>query len=208
VSAAPEPLTKRQRQGAESRGVILDAAERLMALNGVAGTSISALTSESGLPASSIYWHFGSKDGVLVAVMERGAERFFQSLAPTESFIGSTQERVTAQLEDTSRALEEHGDFLRLLLTLVLLRGEGSDTAGTVIASLRGRGRERAEEMLVAAGGGGLSARWSTRELGSFALAAIDGAFIAHHEDPEVDLFNLLRQLAAALVVLMDPERG
>lgn len=48
-------------------------ASRLMATRGYDGTSISALAKSSGLPASSIYWHFGSKEGVLKAVMERGA---------------------------------------------------------------------------------------------------------------------------------------
>ncbi len=72
--------TKRQLQGDQSREEILDAATRLMAARGYAGTSVSDIARESGLPASSIYWHFASKTGVLTAVMERGAARFFGDL--------------------------------------------------------------------------------------------------------------------------------
>lgn len=193
-------LTKRQQQGVESREQILDAAERLMATRGVTGTSMSALTQVSGLPASSIYWHFGSKDGVLVAVMERGAQRFFASLAPPESFSGSPAERVRAQLYDTARALEEHGDFLRLLLTLLLLHREGGDATGAMIAGLRREARGRIEAMLtLARGSRARSGRRATADLTSFVLAVVDGAFIAHLEDRAVDPRDIFARLAPVL---------
>ena len=187
-------MTKRQLQGAESREQILDIAEGLMAERGVTGTSISALTKASGLPASSIYWHFGSKDGVLVAVMERGSERFFVSLAPPESFKGTGAERIRAQLDDTAEAITEHGDFLGLLLTLILVHHESTDEASTVIARVRAEARSRVDRMLIAADGG--SPRRRRHPLTGIVLAAIDGIFIAHLEDPEgVDFRASFRQL-------------
>lgn len=201
------PLTKRQQQGAESREQILDAAERLMGTRGVTGTSMSALIETSGLPASSIYWHFGSKDGVLVAVMERGAERFFSSLAPIESFTGSRADRVRAQLDDTAGALEEHGDFLRLLLTLVLLGSEGNAAASAMIAGVRRTARERIEAMLAVAGGPSLAPQ-ATSGLADFVLAAIDGAFIGHLERRTVDLHVLLAQLSRAISALVRDARS
>lgn len=197
-------LTKRQQQGAESREQILDIAEGLMAERGVTGTSLSALTKASGLPASSIYWHFGSKDGVLVAVMERGAERFFASLAPPGSFKGSGPKRIREQLDDTARAIEEHGDFLGLLLTLILLRGEGTDGAGTVIAEVRAEARRRIDEMLIAAGSGGGSKRRRSHPLTDVVLAAIDGIFIAHLEDPATDFRARFRQLGRLIEASLD----
>lgn len=198
-----EGLTKRQQQGAESREQILDIAEGLMAKRGVTGTSLSALTQASGLPASSIYWHFGSKDGVLVAVMERGAERFFASLAPPESFKASGPKRIRAQLDDTVRAIEEHGDFLGLLLTLILLRGEGTDDAGTVIAQVRAEARKRIDEMLIAAEGKGGSRRRS-HPLTDVVLAAIDGIFIANLEEPGTDFRARFRQLGRLIEAALD----
>src|SRR5687767_10421400 len=79
-NAMAASMTKRQQQGQSSRELILDATERLMATRGYAATSISDIRSACGLPASSIYWHFGSKEGVLAAVMERGADRFFAAI--------------------------------------------------------------------------------------------------------------------------------
>ena len=65
-------------------------AARLMAAHGFDGASISSISKESGLPASSIYWHFSSKDGVRSAVMERGVQRFFEAMGPIQTADGAT----------------------------------------------------------------------------------------------------------------------
>ena len=55
--------SKRLLQGAKSRDEILDAAMRMMSVRGFDGTSVADIARESGLPNSSIYWHFNSKAG-------------------------------------------------------------------------------------------------------------------------------------------------
>lgn len=60
-----------QGRGARSRDAILDTAGELMSRYGYAATSISMISTACGLPVSSIYWHFASKDGIYVAVLER-----------------------------------------------------------------------------------------------------------------------------------------
>jgi AcrR family transcriptional regulator len=86
--------TKKQLQGEQSRELILDATERLMATHGYAATSISDIRKACGLPPSSIYWHFGSKEGVLAAVMQRGADRFFAAIPTTEDVQGQAGRAV------------------------------------------------------------------------------------------------------------------
>ncbi len=53
-----------------SRQKILAAAIAVAAERGYEGTTISRVTQRSGLPASSVYWHFGDKDGLLAAVVD------------------------------------------------------------------------------------------------------------------------------------------
>ena len=48
-----------------------------MAEEGFEATTLVRVVAESGIPESSVYHYYGSKDGILLAVMERGAERFF-----------------------------------------------------------------------------------------------------------------------------------
>src|SRR6476620_6213468 len=96
--------TKKQQQGEQSRALILDATERLMATRGYAATSISDIRKACGLPPRSLYWHFGSKEGVLAAVMQRGADRFFAAIPSSED--------VQAQLAVVSRLQAQHPNFL------------------------------------------------------------------------------------------------
>ena len=47
-----------------------------MATEGFEAATIARVVDEAGVPLSSVYHYYGSKDGVLLAVMQRGAERF------------------------------------------------------------------------------------------------------------------------------------
>jgi AcrR family transcriptional regulator len=55
----------------DTRGRLLDAAEKLFAESGVGGTSLRAITAEAGANLASIHYHFGSKDVLLVEVFSR-----------------------------------------------------------------------------------------------------------------------------------------
>ena len=68
------------RRGMKSRELVLDAAERVMAEHGFEAATLARVVEDSGVPMSSVYHYYGSKDGILLAVMERGAERFFADL--------------------------------------------------------------------------------------------------------------------------------
>ncbi|MFF5284854.1 TetR/AcrR family transcriptional regulator [Streptomyces sp. NPDC013171] len=76
----PAPEARTNRRGRRSRQEILDAAARVMSVRGYAGTSMSTLTKETGLPKSAFYHHFESKAGLLSAVMEQGAHAFFDAM--------------------------------------------------------------------------------------------------------------------------------
>lgn len=50
---------------------ILDATERLFARQGVSATSLRAITAEAGVNTAAIHYHFGSKQGLIGAVLTR-----------------------------------------------------------------------------------------------------------------------------------------
>ncbi len=52
---------------------ILDVAERLFAEKGISSTSLRAITREAGANLAAVHYHFGSKEGLLNAVMARRA---------------------------------------------------------------------------------------------------------------------------------------
>lgn len=58
----------------DTRGRILDTAERLFATRGFAATSLRAITTEAGVNVAAVNYHFGSKEELIHAVFARRLE--------------------------------------------------------------------------------------------------------------------------------------
>jgi AcrR family transcriptional regulator len=204
AAESTRPPTRREELGIQSRRKIVDAAASLMAERGFAGTSISAVSRRSGLPSGSIYWHFASKEDLLAAVVEEGAQRWFDTLPGQDDLPASPVEAVEALLDAAAESLEERPEFLRLLLLIALERAEVDETSLAVIRRVRALAHERLRQLMVTQlepfgeRGADLAPRFA-----DLALCVADGAFIAHHIEPdETDiraLFQLLRRALAAL---------
>jgi len=190
--------TKKQQQGEQSRALILDATERLMATRGYAATSISDIRKACGLPPSSIYWHFGSKEGVLAAVMERGADRFFAAIP--------TSEDADGQLAVLSRLQLRHPLFLRLFYMLSLERSDDPAVAGVVrrVRDTAIRRFRAAITRLLPADAPPAKAERVVTELTALAIALSDGVFFAEHLEPDgTDVGRMYRRLSAAVTALI-----
>jgi len=193
--------TKKQQQGEQSRELILDATERLMATRGYAATSINDIRKACGLPPSSIYWHFGSKEGVLAAVMERGAKRYFAAI-PTEA---DFERQLAAVIE----LQEQHPEFLRLFLLLSLERSH--DPAVTeVLRRVRDQAITRfrdAVAQLLPDDAPPAKTRRVVTEVAAIATALSDGIFLAEHLEPDATdvgrMYLRLHQTVTALIPIL-----
>lgn len=114
------PRPGRHVEGARTRERVLEVAAELIAGQGYAATSIAQISQRSGANPASIYWAFGSKEGLLAAVMERAAASFFRTLEPPPQ-----SGDPWAWLMGTAEAFAEGPEFLRLLLVLSLERRGG-----------------------------------------------------------------------------------
>lgn len=192
--------------GERSREVILDSAERLMAAHGYAGTAISQVRAESGLPASSIYWHFGSKQGLLAAVMKRGADRWFAAIPEWEQLDVPEGQRFRTMLTVGALAVKQHPEFLRLFYLLSLERHE-DEAVTALIEEVRGQAIARFRDALahlVPDDVPTAAARRVIDELAAFGVALSDGAFFADHVEPDsADVERLFDQLGNAVVALL-----
>jgi AcrR family transcriptional regulator len=92
-------------QGRATRERILDAAERLFAEYGFAGTSHRQITAEAGVNLAAVNYHFGSKEELFLHVVQRRLapvnERRLEMLEEAEQRAGG------ARLEDVARAFVE-----------------------------------------------------------------------------------------------------
>jgi AcrR family transcriptional regulator len=191
-------------RGRRSRELVLDAAERVMSEQGYEASTIGRVVSEAGIPLSSVYHYFGSKDGVLLAVLERGAQRFFEDLPPVRSRAGSAVEHLDIAIATAAKTLERHPDFLRLLIVFELQPGSSSNPeVGSVVTNVRELALERLRTEIAVA------FQEDPRDsaigyLAQFALAMFDGAFVAARADGSFSLGQLLSGLPAALVAVHD----
>ncbi|MCL7365997.1 TetR/AcrR family transcriptional regulator [Streptomyces ardesiacus] len=204
----PAPETRTNRRGRRSRQEILDAAARVMSVRGYAGTPMSVLVKETGLPKSAFYHHFESKAGLLSAVMEQGAHSFFAAMRdahrdpPTE---GSPRELLRWYLRRTGDVMENGEEFLRLLLVLVMSReaAEAPEALQTVNA-VRDEGRAYMAHMIGSsfASLGEETADRIARALAPFGMAGYDGAFVALQSDDGQPVSAWMDQLADSLAAL------
>src|SRR6201996_1531370 len=100
----PQASQRRRRvDGAASRIRILDAATAIAGERGYEGTSIALVSAKSGLPASSIYWHFKDKDDLLAAVIKRSFAHWLSAWEmPAE---GPDRERLVGLAMQIAKAL-------------------------------------------------------------------------------------------------------
>jgi AcrR family transcriptional regulator len=189
------------RRGMRSRELVLDAAERVMAEHGYEAATLARVVAEAGIPMSSVYHYFGSKDGILLAVMERGAERFFADLPDPDQRMGPAARHLTQIVATVVETLERHPRFLRLLIVFALQPPQGESDVDAVVGRVREMALVRLRKQLSLAFGDDPRSA-AIAQLARFALAAFDGAFIAARTDPDATLEQMLKPLPSALVAV------
>jgi AcrR family transcriptional regulator len=195
-SAGPRPRRRTRANGEQSRERILDAATEVATERGYEGTTISLVSKKSGLPPTSIYWHFADKDDLIAAVIERSFDRWTAALElPGGAMV---QERVADLGAQVAKALLDAPDFLRLGLMLALEHRPVEPRARQMFLQVRDAAFKRFEaivrDLAPALDEEGV------RLLTTYAISGADGLFIAKEVGGDsVDLVKLL-DLHARLV--------
>jgi AcrR family transcriptional regulator len=197
---ATRPEVTPNRRGVRSRELVLDAAERLMSEHGYEAATVAALKQAAGIPMSSIYHYFGSKDGVLLAVMERGSRRFFADLPPLTTRPRRPIDHLRVTVEAFAEAFDRNPDLLRLLVAMAAQPPSTGDVLA-VMNRIRRRARLRLRDEIRTAFGPDIDDDTADR-LAHFAHAAIDGAFVSQQIEPDVSLHTILAGLPVALVAI------
>jgi len=197
---AMRPEVTPNRRGVRSRELVLDAAEHLMAEHGYGAASVAALREAAGIPMSSIYHYFGSKDGVLLAVMERGSERLFAGLPAFTTRPRRPVEHLRVTVEAFAEAFDRNDDFMRLLVAMAAQPPSTGEVLA-VMNRVRTTARSRLEHEIRFAFGPDIDDD-SANRLAHFAHAMIDGAFVSEQIEPDVSLHTILGCLPTALVAI------
>ncbi|MEH3153943.1 MAG: helix-turn-helix domain containing protein [Gordonia paraffinivorans] len=196
TSDDPSATDGRRIRGAASRAAILDAATELFSTRGYAGTGISAIASQAGVHSGSIYHAFGSKQGLLDAVMTTVADRAFSAIRPHGD---DGDVPIGDRLRDTAQSLVADPVFLRLFLLLALEKTDDEDVR-RVVESVRSRARATVTAALhpVFDDLDEEVRRIALDAAGRIALILLDGVFVSHQLDSEhADLDQTLNLVTA-----------
>jgi AcrR family transcriptional regulator len=122
AAQADGPLTK----GDRTRRRLLDAAAAEVARHGRAGASLSAIAAGAGLKPGSIYFHFGSREQLIDAMLEEGVRESLARLdrAMTEVTYpaqpGDPRARLRAAIRAHLDALHDLRDYAAVVLAPAL----------------------------------------------------------------------------------------
>lgn len=116
ATAAP---TRKQQQAARSRAALIAAASSLFAQRGYRDTSMQAIGEAAGISRGSISWHFGSKEGLLWAVVADAFDRWEHETLVPDVGDATGLEAVRRGIESHRRFVTEHGDAQRLFFVLL-----------------------------------------------------------------------------------------
>lgn len=189
-------------QGEASRRSILESTVRIAGERGYVGTTMAQIVKASGLPASSVYWHFKSKDDLLADAIEHG----FRSWEAVEPRWAAADEPPTAAriLHEFRLATEQVTDepgFWRMGLLLSLETGPAVGSAPRnrflkIRADALGVLRSWWTAALLADGHPDPA---SAEPLALLTLVMLDGAYVSRQSTSEQDFDEILGLLAHGL---------
>jgi AcrR family transcriptional regulator len=138
----------RRAQGAASRERLLEAATALFAERGVAATGVDAVARRAGVVKSALYWHFGSKQGLVAAVVGRVGETWLREIRASVEQEGGFDARLDRFVEGVRGLVEERPELLRLFLAVAVERSEVEPGSRDAVWSVLARSRDAIVEVL------------------------------------------------------------
>jgi len=191
---------ERRARAPGSKERILRAAVHVASVHGYGGTTIKRISEESGLPPSSLYWHFGNKDRLLAAALEHGFQEWGRGLRVRDEPHADLEQAVRRRLRGGLRAVVETPAAWQLGLMLSLQTPVQAVEAREAFLAVHGRAVE------------GLAAWWMevlpadvadpalARRLSASLLAVLDGLYVAHASGLFPDLEAVADRFARGIV--------
>jgi AcrR family transcriptional regulator len=193
ANAASPPATRTERRKARTAGAILESAEHLFLSRGYTATTMEELSEAADVAVGSIYAHFGDKEGVYSALVDRalaldkryGEEGFAAGSSPLERLVGLG--------EGYLRFAREHPAYFRLFRFPPPDRPSAEEAPGPAariaerisaeVGRMAGLLREAAED--------GVIRPVDPESMARFMWAAWDGVIAAHLGPANMDISDV-----------------
>ena len=190
------PRVAQTKRGARTRQQILDVTRRLLATPGFRGVTLDQVAEETGTAKSSILWHFGTKEDLLLEVLDstmRDLERSYSQSYPDNLPL---LDKVRLFIKDYVSLMERYPELGTVFFGMLF--------DAELITAIRDRVKEMYRDyrqMIVHH----LStpAYPVSEELAACVTALLDGVFIQWYMDPQrIDLEKVLTSVVSGLEFL------
>ena len=122
---------------------VLQAAVRAFAAAGYAGTSVQDVLKATGLSKPTLYYYFGSKEGLFRAILDFAYDESFRRMQADTKGGGTCAERLASLAAAVFQFATEHRDLMRLVFATVFA-APGEIPPGVIDAGKRRRSFELA----------------------------------------------------------------
>jgi len=136
----PEVSDRRLLKGMASRDRILESALDLFSQRGYAATGVYDIARAAGIEKTALYWHFGSKEGLLAAVLDRMDAEFVEGILKRVA-TGDRENQLDLFVRGLMRIVSEHGHLIRLALSVSIERSQVSAEARAAMGRIYERTR-------------------------------------------------------------------
>ena len=190
-AAASSPTTRTERGKARTAGAILEAAERLFLGRGYTATTMEDLSEAADVAVGSIYAHFGDKEGVYSALVDRALALDQRYGEEGLAAVGNSPlEQLVGMAEGYLRFAREHPAYFRLFRFPPPDRPSAAEAPGPAariaerisdeVTRMAGLLREAAEK--------GVIRPVDPEPMARFMWAAWDGVIAAHLGPANMDI--------------------
>ncbi len=191
----------RERRLQHTRNLLLDAAEELVARKGLGSASLVDIADAAGYTRGAIYSQFGSKEELLLAVIERHRQRFLDGFADLMSslqrFKDLNLDKLASRWRELSGTDAERAAILEYEFTLFLLRNP--EARKRVAAQRLETVRWLSDYITTSAARMGATVRMPAADLARVILATNDGVTLNSLLD-EQDLYHPFLQLVTSSI--------
>jgi AcrR family transcriptional regulator len=190
----------RTAQGAASRERLLEAAIQLFAERGYSATSVDLVCRRSETVKTALYWHFGSKEGLLSAALERVATDWIEEIVRSLDRTSDPAERLERAIAGLRRIVEERPQLMRLLLSVAYERADVSPEQRRALHAIF----ERAEAAIVAAITDAIGGEVPGLDRAAhLIIGLLVAASLRRAIDPEIDLGPIFEDMRYTVAVFL-----
>jgi TetR/AcrR family transcriptional regulator len=102
----------------ETRSAILTVAEQLFSRRGYESVGIQEVVDTAGITKPTLYYYFGSKDGLLQAIVSEKGKALTELVRHDAEYAHNLEINLTGLFKDILRFARENQDYFRLLVNL------------------------------------------------------------------------------------------